>query len=552
MNDIEEKRELFHQQINAWVVRQGLFYQLFHSGSRRGFIEQLVALGVKVAAVALVLSIAVFIYLYTRVESDSFLTQAEESLVIALKADEAKVKGIKRKNGAVSIKSVILEGGENSFFHKCSARILELAEPPLIPLNDTWNVGSVKSSSLDVTLKAGDSDDIQAEQVYAELFSNESPLLFNQFESQDVTIRWGYSEQNSGLIENSKLSLRRENDEWLINIEGGTFQFGHFQPMEIRHMKVRCTADKVIIEDAQLDYGQGKLRYKTSVSVAGQPKLNGDFTLENMPIDILLNEDYEDLIEGTVTGSGEISGSTNTKDGVILDMNLMVTESDMLSLKGELPVVKALSVIDIYNNYRKINFDSGSFNFVIRGEKREFKNINLISKETFSLTGSYIVRPSSYEEIGLSLGIDDLKAVKDTLNDVFVFTNVNQTLLGGQVKDTLKDTLNDVVALDKKESEDAANTSFKITGDADLNARVSKEIDKLQRQSILKESEIPRFEGVLQMGVKAPAFLNKDRLKKAYPHDASVDWTWVEVPLSGKFNTLTQKTADKLYSLTDR
>ena len=530
MNDIEEKRELFHQQINAWVVRQGLFYQLFHSGSRRGFIEQLVALGVKVAAVALVLSIAVFIYLYTRVESDSFLTQAEESLVIALKADEAKVKGIKRKNGAVSIKSVILEGGENSFFHKCSARILELAEPPLIPLNDTWNVGSVKSSSLDVTLKAGDSDDIQAEQVYAELFSNESPLLFNQFESQDVTIRWGYSEQNSGLIENSKLSLRRENDEWLINIEGGTFQFGHFQPMEIRHMKVRCTADKVIIEDAQLDYGQGKLRYKTSVSVAGQPKLNGDFTLENMPIDILLNEDYEDLVEGTVTGSGEISGSTNTKDGVILDMNLMVAESDMLSLKGELPVVKALSVIDIYNNYRKINFDSGSFNFVIRGEKREFKNINLISKETFSLTGSYIVRPSSYEEIGLSLGIDDLKAVKDTLNDVFAFT----------------------AKLDKKESEYGAYTSFKITGDANLNARVSKEIDKLQRQSILKESEIPRFEGVLQMGVKAPAFLNKDRLKEAYPHDASVDWTWVEVPLSGKFNTLTQKTADKLYSLTDR
>jgi len=65
----------------------------------------------------------------------------------------------------------------------------------------------------------------------------------------------------------------------------------------------------------------------------------------------------------------------------------------------------------------------------------------------------------------------------------------------------------------------------------------------------LTEKYVLRYDGAVKMGLKRDAFDKSPALQKAYPLDDATGRIWIDVPLSGRFESLTLLQAKRLYIL---
>ena len=48
-----------------------------------------------------------------------------------------------------------------------------------------------------------------------------------------------------------------------------------------------------------------------------------------MPVDTILPSRYHDWIEGTISGKGVIGGSTNSQEGITMDITMAIEEEQL-------------------------------------------------------------------------------------------------------------------------------------------------------------------------------------------------------------------------------
>ncbi len=530
MNAKDEKRAAFNEQMNEWVSRQGLWFQLRHAADGQTLIARVMRVVLRLAIIMIIVSLGCWLYLVKRVESEGFNEDIRSSVEKTLKGTDCEIGPIHKERDDVTIAYLKIKGTDESFFHDLKARQVRFKMKVTDGILGQWNGGGITATQIDMFVKAGASDAPSAAKSYRSLFDDYGRFSFDRIESDATNVRWGYSGNNRGSISDSHMTAIRDDDGWIVEFKGGTFSQNWLHDLNITRMLVVCDKDGVHIREAELHRGGGTLSFKLNVGSGGQPQVSGIVTLKSMPLKSLLSPQYSDRIEGKISGKGKITGSTNSQEGIVMDIDLSIEDGDVIVIRDDFPLLDALSIVDLYSNYRKISFTEGGCHIRTGGDLLQVTNIDLKAGDLFHLAGEIHVRPPSYVEIAKSLNIKDVKIVRDVIEKNWELGN---ELLGSMDEDT-------TVA-------DAA----KGVGDVEAGGDATKKnsMKNVRKISILAEKNVRRFGGIVKVGLKKDAFDKAPLLKEAYPVDAATGRIWLDVPLAGRLPTLTLSLAEKLYKL---
>ncbi|MBT8037844.1 MAG: hypothetical protein KJO21_09900 [Verrucomicrobiae bacterium] len=531
MNPIDEERSAFNQQMNEWVSRQGLWFQLRHAADGQTVIARMTRIGLRFGFLLFLMLLVFWFYLVKRVEGESFRTDVELSVESALHGSDCKVSGVKKERDVLTFASIEMMGTGDSFFHQMKARSVRMSMKVADGLIGHWDAGGIYLRQLDMLVKAGASDDAAAAQSYSALFDQRDRFSYDWIEADTANIRWGYSANNRGSITGSHMTAVRDGESWRIEFKGGRFSQNWLRDLTIAQLVVVCNQDGIQIKRGTLQSGGGEISIKLNMGSGGQPQATGVVALQSMPIKALLPALYHDRMEGTISGKGTVSGSTNSQEGIVMDLDLSLDDGDVLVMRDKLPLFSALTVVDLFNSYRKVSFTEGGVHIRTGGNTLKIDQIHLGGEEDLlQLAGEIDVRPPTDAEIAEALDIKDVKVVRGIIEDNW------------KINDEILQSLDFRVSL-----ADAA----KGVGDIEqFNPGRSKGgADDVRTTSVLVEKNVRRFGGLVKVGLKRDAFDKAPELKRAYPIDASSGRIWLDVPLSGRLQSLTLALAERLYVL---
>lgn len=492
--------------MNAWTSSQGVWHQL-RGGQSVG--AKLVKLLLLVAIVGLLVAAVTVAYLYRQLESDAFGVAVKEELADKFRSDEVKVRGIKRDGSKAFIKGLDFIGSEAACFDKAKVRGISFNTDLLSPIPRGGNLGVISCKKLNMHLKLGGDDDQQAKAVYEAFFVDYNGLTFDRLDVADASFSWGDSKFDRGAIEGSHLTATRKGDQWSLEFIGGEFTHHWLRGLGVQKMSVVCDKTGIHVTEAHLVHNDGVFDFKADIGVAGQPDVSGSFNLKSLPLDVLLTEDYKDLIHGSISGSGQLSGYLNSKNGVLVDAHLLVGEEDDVMLYDTVPLLEALSVLDMNRSYHKVIFNDGGLNVQIAGETMTFKEVDLHSDSAVSLEGGFAIRPPIYSEIAesLSISIDDVK----------------------------KAVIGDASFLDQLED--------------DEDEKELDEIKENRQKTVERELAYKRFDGQMTLILHGEVFKKSAVLQEAYPADSLSGKVHLGVLLRGHFSSLTDDFCKELFRL---
>lgn len=531
MSAKEEKREAFNEQMNAWVSRQGLWFQLRHAADGQTILARVMRLVARLALILVVLGICFWIYLVKRVEGDGFKEDLRASIETTLRGADCEIGSFSKKRETASLSYAKMNGTEESFFHSLDVRGIRTQMNLTDGLFHAWEGEILTIDQLDAEVKAGGSDDTGAAKAFQALFVEHKGFAFDRIECKSTNIKWGYSGANKGYIRGSHLTAGRENGGWKLEFRGGTFGQNWLKHLVIKKMVVLCYPQGVSIQQAELTAadGEGEIKFRVTLGGGSQPSVAGTVQFDSVPLKAMLPLDYTEWIAGTISGKGIVSGSTNSQDGVVLDLDLNLGDGDVVAVRDSIPLLSALSVVDLYNSYRKVSFDSGSFHLKTQGRTLSMSQFNLNAGDLLYLRGGVDVRPPTQKEIAKALEIEDVNVVRDILGNIWKHQNdeLTDTRTGSSLSEHGK----------KIESKDSGVKSGKEAA------------EEVLRAAVMAELEVKRFTGNIKLGLKPDAFDKAPGVKEVYPVDAATNRIWMEVPLRGRLQTLTLTQAEQLYVL---
>ena len=213
-----------------------------------------------------------------------------------------------------------------------------------------------------------------------------------------------------------------------------------------------------------------------------------------------------------------------------MDLNLSLKEGDEIVMRDSLHLLSALSVVDVYNSYRKIIFTEGSCHIRTGGGHFKMDHINFEAGDLVYLAGSLEVRPPTHAEIAKTLEIEDVNMVSDIIE---------------------KNWSSEASLFDVKESGLTLSEAAKGVGEVQNSQEIDGNVfgGNALNISILNEKDVSRFGGVVRIGLREDAFDTSSNLKQAYPFDKVTGRIWLDVPLYGSLKTLTLEQAKNLYTL---
>lgn len=527
---MDDKRAVFNEQMNEWVSRQGIWFQLRHAADGQSIASRLARIGLRLIILFILCGLVFWVYLVRRVGKEEFVEDVRASIEEALRGRECVVGSIRKNRNIATISRIEMEGTDESFFHQLNASRLRLNMKLTDGFVGVWNGGGVLIDRLDINLKSGASSDSVAAEAYQALFAEHGSFKFEWLEVQKTSLSWGYSANNRGAIRDSYMTAARDGDGWRLEFKGGTFSQNWMRQYEIGKMTVVCDNLGVHIKEAELLADGGSLTFQVEVGAGGQPEALGSVVINSMPMNGLLPSRYSEWIEGRISGKGTVSGSTNSQEGIALDLKLSLEAGDELILRDSLPLLSALSVVDVYNSYRKIVFTEGSCHIRTGGDQLHVDAINFKAGDLFDLRGSVDARPPNHVEIAKALDIEDVRIVTDIIEKNW------------KIEDEILDAAN---------SQSSLSDAVKGVGEvivADTGEKALSEMAVLTT-AVLTEKNVRRFGGSAKVGLKGDAFDKAPGLKKAYPADTETGRIWLDVPLSGRLQTLTLEQARSLYVL---
>ena len=508
MSPAEEKRAAFNQQMNEWVSRQGLWFQLRHAADGQTLVSRILRVLLRILILLGILAFCFWIYLIKRVDSGGFNEKIRLSVESSLKAEECEVGSFKRERKIAVLSFAKMKGTDESFFHHLDLRGIRMNMGLTDSFLGHWNAQTLLIDQLDTKIKAGAGDDANAAAAFQSFFVEEGGFEFERIECKDTTVTWGYSEHNKGSISDSYLIGSRENEGWRLEFKGGTFQQNWLKSLTIKKMVVLCYPEGVSIQEAELvaSDGIGTITFRASIGSGSQPSVRGTMQFKSMPMQSLLPASFAEWIQGSISGKGLISGSTNSQEGVVMDLDLEFQDDEIVSVRDNIPLFSALTVVDLYNSYRKVSFNEGSLHIRTGGNLLKISELDLKAGDLLHLRGNVDARLPTHQEIANALRVSDVEKISDVLE----------------------------VAWRSGDDEGSGTTALG---------------DNVFKQSVLAEVSVRMFDGQLELGLKPDAFDKAPRLKTAYPPDPVTNKIWLDVPLEGRLQTLTLKQAEQLYTL---
>lgn len=444
--------------------------------------------------------------------------------------NEVEIGSVNRGRGKFNIARMGMIDDSNSFFRALELSNLVCNRDFFVDYGKTWKPGIVEITKVNLLLRAGADTDESAGKIADVLFQDLGNLKPDAIHVLNMSLKWGYTELSSGSIEDSKMKAVPVSDGWRLSFRGGSFSQNWLKKLQIEELDVLIRREGIYFEKAVFSKNGGTLVLNQLEVEAGQrPLVSGQMKMKGLDISSMLPMVARAYVEGKISGDFNVSGSTNSTDGIGISGVVKLEEGDVITLRDKIPLLRALTVLDSGYAYHRVDFRSGSFQLEMLGKGLVISDAKLFADETMSLSGEMLVRkPNSDEELALDDGSEFFGKVI--------------------IDDQLSGDLN----LSLPEAEEIINrNNKKIQTNEDYS--LFEKLSVLRESRLIRQFELERlsrsyrYEGKFNLTLKNTVFDRAPELKQMFPATSETGRIPITVPIKGLLYEVTEDLANTLY-----
>jgi hypothetical protein len=321
---------------------------------------------------------------------------------------------------------------------------------------------------------------------------------------------------------------------------GGTFSQNWLRGLEIVNLVALVDPDGVTFEKAQFRRGRGEVDFSGLRLTGGeQPTISGIAKIRSLGLEGILPPALRDFLEGAISGDFQVSGSTNSAEGIGFDGVITLDGRDSIVLRERLPLLEALSVVDYVRNYHRLEFQDGSFRIKTGNGGLQISELKLKAQDMFTLDGKFIVRAPTHEEKK-----EDFTKTQTGADGSPLLSGKESGPAAQDLIDTGKFGLNNVDNMSElglsREPKKAASS---------LIARLAQAAEKLhlEKQDAERVLQDLRYEGSFLITLLPDSFELAPKLIEQFPVDPKTNRIPIVVPINGTIFQLTEQQAKEIY-----
>jgi hypothetical protein len=528
-----EQWQNFNERLSYWISKQGFWFQLRYSlflgAQKSGIMFHLVQLAFRLVIFLIVGGLAwVGVVKFTGEEKFSELVS--DAIEDKFAADEIQIRGLSRERGKLTISRLAMIADKNSFFTGLELSNLACQRDFFVDFGKIWKLGIVEISKVNLLLRAGADSEESAHKISNVLFQEMGNLKPDAIHVANMSMRWGFTERSRGAITASKMKAIPHGDGWKLSFRGGTFSQNWLRELQIEKLDVVISKQGIEFEEAVFSKDGGSLVMEEFDIVAGHaPVVSGKMKIKWMPISSMLPAVARAYADGRISGEFDVVGSTNTTEGITFNGEVVLEKGDVITLHDRVPLLKALTVVDGSNNYRRVDFKSGSFNLKFQEQGLMLSDVKLFADDKMSLIGEMFVRkPKADEELVLDDGSDFFSGIVKE-EDLVKKLNFSLREAGSASNDRESGF----------DTDDDKSLFGKLDGLGNNRRILEYHAEKL--------SQSFRYEGEFKITLMQTAFDRAPELKAAFPATADGGRIPISVPIQGVLYELTEDVAKELY-----
>ena len=528
-----EQWQNFNDRLSYWISKQGFWFQLRHSLPRTGqkgvFMVHFVNLALRFGLFLLITGI-IYTYVVKFTGEEKFKENLTKEFHKKFSVNEVEIGSVNRGRGKFNIARMGMIDEHNSFFRALELSNLVCDRDFFVDYGKTWKPGVVEITKVNLLLRAGADTDESAGKIGDVLFQDLGNFKPDAIHVLNMSLKWGYTELSSGSIEDSKMKAVPVSDGWRLSFRGGFFSQNWLKKLQIEELDVLITRKGIQFEKAVFSKNGGTLVLNQLEIEAGQrPLVSGQMKMKGLDISSMLPMVARAYVEGKISGDFNVSGSTNSTDGIGISGVVKLEEGDVITLRDKIPLLRALTVLDSDYAYHRVDFRLGSFQLEMLGKGLVISDAKLFADETMSLSGEMLVRkPNSDEELALDDGSEFFGKVI--------------------IDDQLSGDLN----LSLPEAEEIINRNNK-------KMQTNEDYSLFEKLSVLRESRLIRqfelerlsrsyrYEGKFNLTLKNTVFDRAPELKQMFPATSETGRIPITVPIKGLLYEVTEDLANTLY-----
>jgi hypothetical protein len=552
-----ESTRLFNNRLAQWVAKQGVWFQLRYSmagGGSSVLMYHLLRIALRVAIFLLIVAAVIIVLLVRRTDQREFKKDLGQAIIKGMDASNGKMFGFNRSQNKATIRYLTFDGGNDSFFHNCEATGISFRMGLLDGFTKAWDLNRIAVDRMSIHVKGGAETDSEAQKTGMAFFKEFPNIRFQAIECNNTRIVWGYSPRTMGSISGSQMAMVRDGSGWRMRFTGGTLQQNWMRNLHIDELVLRCDPNGVVIEKGEFTVllplkelsatkKHGKVAFQ-NVKVRGgaRPEYSGTITLENIPLEQWVPETYASYVEGSISGQLNISGSTNSSEGVSLSGRISLAENDHIDVRSRLPILNSLSILCPSGSYRKTSFREGAFQVSTSAGALKVTDIQLSAPDQMDLSGAFTVRPPSQEEI-LDLqrkGIVSSDAAKEiAMPGMSAATALADLQLNLRKVAETKTTENQLTSADTA----ASGIDFGVPFQADdINIDLQSKTTNLLATSSI-------YEGRIVMSLPVSKFTENATSLRILPQSNDGNFYLLSCPLIGHLGEITLAQAEELLAI---
>lgn len=539
MNEQIETEQLqnFQERLSQWISGQGFWFQLRYSlsgaGTKGSFAFHSLRLVARLIMFLLVVIAGTFGYLTLKSDMNSRSEDISLMLKEKLGAEEVEIKGAESRQGQFNISRLAMTGKEGTFFTGLEIRNLKGRKSFLDSFRKEWDPGTITVSRMNLDLRAGADSPEAAESIAATYFQDTGGFKLSSVDVKDTSIRWGYSARSRGSIIGSNMRAERLPDGWKLRFRGGTFSQNWLKRLEIVELDVVFGKKGIVFEKALFRKNKGEVSFiNLNVKAGERPEVSGTVRLRKMDISTLLPMAVRNFVEGTLSAELNVFGSTNSSEGVGFEGEVVLEGEDIIVIRDRIHVLRALSVVDAFNNYRRIDFRDGSFHMKTHNGLLEIARMNLAAGDLFRMKGEMAVRMPTLEESTAST------ATSSDGGEAGIFN-----------EDEFDEEFDITLERAARQANDESRQGFGKKGDESVSDKLgfSLEYRLLEEKAAERLTRTLQYEGSFQISLPKDAFDKAQGLAEKYADRDAGGRILMDVPLEGMLYELTLKQAEQIY-----
>jgi len=543
-----EQQEHFNLRLSRWIANQGFWFQLRHSignsGSRGNFTYHILRLSFRLLIFFLLLAAGGVYYLLKRTDQNAFRTELRQAISEAIGADQLAMRDAQRSQGKLEISRLASEGGPGTFFEFIEIRNLRCQMSLLDGLVGIWKPGTISAHRMDIQLRAGTDSAAYAANIGEIIFRNYEKINIQNIDIASANIGWGYSDRGRGRIDNTNVQIRRTGTDWRITLRGGEFSQNWLRALEVVEIVAVCSPEGIVFEKAELRQGNGTVDFAgLTVSASDRPEVKGIVKARGISLEPILPSAARNFVEGRISSDFSVSGSTNSAEGIAFDGVIVMNGFNTVSVRDQIHLLRALSVVDFHNNYRRLDFNDGSFRLTTQAGRMMIRDINLIAEDLASISGAFSARPPTTQELDTMLARGESSrgigtfAYNDDVDERFLL-NVDEL----ERQFTLRQAANAARRSQEAGGMDDEGQLFDRIG-MNYEARMFAE------QQAARLSRMLIYDGEITMTVLPNAFERTETLQRQFPPNPETGRIHFNVPLTGPLHELTLQEAESIYEM---